>query len=209
METLTGLVEQVLQTNHDICLRLGNLESLLSHRSMRSNTSLNEDDEEDGASTIRSIQFTNDPVSEWSGEGIVDGMSFTFEQDLGQSRVYKRAMQRHSLASLSSSAAPSLGWSCLSKMSLANVSNISVISLPITPNELSNGEHYRQPPIPPQLSMQGIHRAALLDRTGLLDHDMSTIGRASSGPGKKIVILGEKAFHCMQYTFDAMSCLFY
>ena len=206
METLTGLVEQVLQTNQDLCLRLRNLESLLGHCTIRSSASLNEHGEEDGASTIRPMRFANDPVSEESDQGIADVITFTFERDLGQSRVYKRVLQRHSLVSLSSSAAPSLGWSCFSKMSLASVSNISVISLPIAANELSNGEHYHQPSIPPQVSLRGIHNAALLDRTGLLDHEMSAIGRASSGRGKKIVILGEKSFPCMQYTFDAVCC---
>ena len=53
-------------------------------------------------------------------------------------------MRRGSGMSLLSSEAPSLGWSYLSDVSLANVSNISVISLPISLNELSNAAHYAQ-----------------------------------------------------------------
>lgn len=47
-----------------------------------------------------------------------------------------------SLDSLQSSAAPSFGWSCLSETSLANVSDVSVISLPISASELTNAQHY-------------------------------------------------------------------
>ncbi|KAL8788501.1 MAG: hypothetical protein Q9195_007278 [Heterodermia aff. obscurata] len=75
-------------------------------------------------------------------------------------------------------------------MSLANVSNISVIELPIAANELSNGEYYFEPSISPQLSIQDAHSAALLDRTRLLNHELSTIGRPSSRPEKKILIIG-------------------
>ena len=226
METLTGLVRQVLETNQELCLRIGNLELLSSNQTIRSVASLNENDREDDAVTIRPKRFASDPRSEASDKGLIDAMSFTFEQDLRQSRVYNRVWRRKSLASLSSSAAPSFGWSCLSEMSLANVSNISVISLPIAADELSNGghypepsisnvsnisaislpiaanelskgEHYRGPSIPQQTPSSNLRRAGNPQVTPSLYYRMSAIGQSSHRVEARIAILGEESFLCV------------
>lgn len=68
--------------------------------------------------------------------------SFTFDQDLKNSRPYARATKRNSTWSTASSAIHTVGWSCLSGLSLADISEISVIGLPISPQELWNGHHY-------------------------------------------------------------------
>lgn len=73
----------------------------------------------------------------------------TFERDLCTSRVYSRvsrAFNRKSdpyPGSLLSSE-PSIGWSFFSGVSLADISDISVISLPISAIHLWNGSRYRQ-----------------------------------------------------------------
>lgn len=139
VERLTGVVNQVLQLNQDLCSRLATLESRPGYQSTRFAASMQEEGEEDDASTIRSRRHANHSVIERDEIGI---MRSTFELDLRKSRVYKRTMRRMSCESIQTSAAPSFGWSCLSEMSLAAVSNISVISLPIAAKELSNGEHY-------------------------------------------------------------------
>lgn len=51
-------------------------------------------------------------------------------------------LSRNSNMSYTSSVVPSMGWSYPSGLSLANVSNISVFLLPISPNELWNANHY-------------------------------------------------------------------
>ena len=66
---------------------------------------------------------------------------FDFDNDLQGSRVYVRALRRKSFQSLRSNS-KSLGWSCLSELSMADVSNISIVSLPICGAELKNSEHY-------------------------------------------------------------------
>ena len=68
---------------------------------------------------------------------------FTFDKDLNSSRPYARAMRRTSVYSTTSSTLHTMGWSCLSDLSLAEVSEVSVIGLPITPQELWNGHRYR------------------------------------------------------------------
>lgn len=71
--------------------------------------------------------------------------AFAFEADLYISRVYKRALSRYSTrstVSLTSSVTSSIGCSLLSGLSLADISHISVLSLPIYSFEVSNSKCY-------------------------------------------------------------------
>ncbi len=70
----------------------------------------------------------------------VDG--FTFEQDLFASRPYARAINRRPSWSATSSVVPTMGWSYLSGLSLADVSEVSILSLPLSPQEQWNGHRY-------------------------------------------------------------------
>ena len=139
VESLTTVVRQVLQSNQDIVQRLSNLECL-STRGKASQTGRTASTLDDGKSTSSSQSKAEDDVTETPGISLVP---FSFDQDLIASWVYSRAERRRSADSLRSSAAVSFGWSCLSEFSLANVSNISVVSLPIDIRELSNSAHYR------------------------------------------------------------------
>ena len=130
-----------MQNNQDLCSRVTNLESPPSHEILRPVGLSAKYVDEDDVSTIRSKQKARDPSLEIGESAMTAIKQFTFEQDLGKSKVYIRARRRKSLQSLQS-AAPSFGWSCLSELSLAQVSNISVISLPLTANELANARHY-------------------------------------------------------------------
>lgn len=64
----------------------------------------------------------------------VDG--FAFEQDLLASRPYARAIDRRPCWSATSSIVPTMGWSYFSGISLADVSELSILSLPLSPPEL-------------------------------------------------------------------------
>ena len=65
------------------------------------------------------------------------------ESELYASRVYMRTKHGHSMSSLSSRHDSAAGLSFLSKISLTQISSISVISLPIYYNELWNLQQYR------------------------------------------------------------------
>ncbi|KAH7072527.1 hypothetical protein FB567DRAFT_597913 [Paraphoma chrysanthemicola] len=67
---------------------------------------------------------------------------FHFEQDLNASRVYRKARRGSTDFSFRSSIAPSHAWSTLSDISLADLSAISVIALPLQHSELANAWHY-------------------------------------------------------------------
>ena len=124
-------------------MRLGNLETLSISNHRHSRVIRGVDDLDDGTSTIVPERRGNDLIPELEDAFVVQ---FTFDQDLSSSKVYRRARKRGSAESLRSSAAFSFGWSCLSEMSLGDISNISVISLPIHIHELSNQAHYRSGP---------------------------------------------------------------
>lgn len=113
------------------------------------------------ASTSRDISETNDDSSTIrprnrvpnssskisiettdNAQDLMKGFGFTFDPDLKASRVYMRVWSRDSNNSCSSSIVPSMGWSFLSGLSLADISNISTLSLPISCNELWNAQHY-------------------------------------------------------------------
>lgn len=67
---------------------------------------------------------------------------FTFEKDLRTTRVYNRIWKRLSSTSLPSSTGRTRGWSVLSDLDLSMISNISVLSLPISVAELYTSEHF-------------------------------------------------------------------
>lgn len=120
-------------------------------------TALDIENDRDSVNTVRATKNTKEKVpdepsitveetiQDVSKESTNDqrpAFNFTFDQDLKNSRPYTRAMARNSVWSTGSSAVHTVGWSCISGVSLADVSEISVIGLPVSPYELWNGHHY-------------------------------------------------------------------
>lgn len=66
-----------------------------------------------------------------------------FERILEQSWVYKRNQRNSCDCSFISSAERSYTWSIFSGFSLADVSILSVIAMPLTTMDLANGDHYQ------------------------------------------------------------------
>lgn len=67
----------------------------------------------------------------------------TLQRDLSESNVYARNRHRNSRRSLTSSAIHTIGLSFFSKCSLAAISNISVINLPVSSRDLWNPQYYQ------------------------------------------------------------------
>ena len=78
-----------------------------------------------------------------ASDATVPIVGFTFEKDLEASRPYIRALKRWSSCTATSSVAPSMGWSFFSGISLAEVSCLSAINLPIASQDLWNGDRYQ------------------------------------------------------------------
>lgn len=92
--------------------------------------------------SVATIRGTASGLQNRRNDELNCSFGFSFDQDLEISRPYTRAVKRHPVCSTTSSEIHTMGWSCLSGLSLAEVSHISVINLPVVPKELWNGERY-------------------------------------------------------------------
>lgn len=81
------------------------------------------------------------------------------ESDLYTSRVYSRTTHRHSMSSLLNSIGD---LSFLSGISLAQILNLSVISLPIFCHELWNPQQYEEPTTQAKILLLGKWTGILL-----------------------------------------------
>lgn len=127
MRNLTSLVQEVLKTNVNMASRLKNLERMHPALAASLRTSQNDTARSEGTES-RAVSRTT-------------YYKFTFEEELETSPVYKRAGMNQSR--FSKSLTSSNGPSCLSGLSLSDVSNVSAIALPISSMELWNHHRYR------------------------------------------------------------------
>lgn len=68
---------------------------------------------------------------------------FQFDADLQASHVYRKVMRDTVDYSFRSSIGLSHAWTTLSKLTLSDISHLSVVGLPLYPNEVSNAYHYK------------------------------------------------------------------
>ena len=142
VHNLTSIVQSILENSQDVSRRLANIEAGVGER----NTYVTPDDESLLAPGDRSSVSSNKTIQtlQQSGWGKFLGLDSIVELKLQESRVYSRTLRRHSASSLPSCSTSTTGWSMLSGISLAQVSNISVLSLPLSAVELWGSRHYMQ-----------------------------------------------------------------
>ena len=117
MTRLCDLVQQVLSSNQEMSLRLRGL------------------DDKTAETVI--------PAAPNVPEGLQrNQFSFAFEEDLLAARVYCRPLYDYSRDSLVTSAARTTASSVLSALSLTDISNISILAVPIYAHEISNSCRY-------------------------------------------------------------------
>ena len=156
VDQLTILVRKVLDNNQDMSQRMARLEVRSLGRSpniapttyapgekpaaVETHADTNSDDA--SCLTMDKAGLGSEAMFSDSSDSHKQTFEFSFDNDLNKSRPYTRAMKRSLIWSPRSSAIGTIGWSCLSNLSLADVSEISVINLPMSPRELWNGERY-------------------------------------------------------------------
>jgi len=149
VSTLVSRVNDVLESNHELALRLNDMQSQIGgYTSRLAASTWRVPPESIGeSSTVRYSQPLAGDTSALLLRRPSNGDDFdqNLRRDLSESQVYARNKHRFSLASVSTSTAESLNLSVLSKFSLAAVSNISVIRLPIYSCDLWNPQHYLFP----------------------------------------------------------------
>lgn len=123
----------------------------------------------------------------------------SFEKDLLTSRVYMRAMNARSDVSLPLSTGNSTTVSLASELSLANVSNIFTLPLPVSTEDIWNHRHY-------SAAKHTSVETSKIDRTQFVSSSMTTmehrvpLTQSLSGiihengelslPSKKVILLG-------------------
>ena len=133
MQKLQDSVDKLVRTNQDLAARLNMLEKEGSTISGR----------EDGdVSTIKSNRTSRSLRNRLSLNLVTRSKMFTFENDLQLSRVYRKAVYRHSQLSQTSSALFSTALSVFSNLSLSQISNVSVYALPVYAIDLYNNQWY-------------------------------------------------------------------
>jgi hypothetical protein len=152
-------VEQLLEYNQDVARRLRNLEDSLDARStitrLLEETSIINDtveDEDIAAITTASRRIKTSSTA----VNLAILFRSEFEDDLEASRVYRRNQRNTCDGSFVSSAARTNTWSIFSGLSLADVSNISVIALPLFQEDISNYSNY---------ALEGLQRNCSPDST--------------------------------------------
>ncbi|KAK0517095.1 hypothetical protein JMJ35_000250 [Cladonia borealis] len=141
MTRLCDLVEQVLASNQDMSRRLRNMDDKPVHIPNSPGPG-----PEDDATTSSSGTITPPPPG-LPPDRLPDNVQrskfgFVFEEDLFASRVYRKPLFSDSRLSLVTSAARTTASSVLSALSLTDVSNISILAVPVYAHEISNQDRY-------------------------------------------------------------------
>jgi len=101
--------------------------------------------DEDDAMTIRGSGLGQNSTVQSVASNLDEGViTFAFENILEQSYVYKKSARFPDCdRSFASTAYRSHAWSVFTGYSLADISVLSVIAMPLTASDIENGQHYR------------------------------------------------------------------
>ncbi|KAL8817059.1 MAG: hypothetical protein Q9223_004040 [Gallowayella weberi] len=152
MRSLTDVVNNVLDTNQRICRHLENANISIEHKHRSAPSALENKIPERPASTEKTRPETWTSTTPTAVD-VSSGYDSSFEKDLRASRVYSRSsktLNRRSDPdnfSLLSSTSRSVGSSFLSGLSLAEVSNISLISFPSPIQTMIEKPRCEMPPV--------------------------------------------------------------
>ncbi|PVI06946.1 hypothetical protein DM02DRAFT_649288 [Periconia macrospinosa] len=139
-ESLEYMVEQLLESNQELCKRLKNLEDAFDARSTISkkfdDSSLISREDNETITTARPSNNARTSIIE------AVRLRFAFDDDLESSRVYRMVRNDYCDRSFVSSAVRTNAWSIFSGITLADISIISVVALPLYPRDIVNREHY-------------------------------------------------------------------
>lgn len=178
-QRLCILIEQVVATNRDISTRLCRLETQSSRRPIEDNLSLITAEHGD-ADARRSIQYH------------ATGLSSSFERFLHTSRAYGHCHFQHSETSLTSSDRRTNAFSTFTSLSLADISDISVFSLPIYASDISNSNWYtfglpRQRGFSETVHTESVHSRTVMNPLPTLNQSSNPFGRMETGNDAEVI----------------------
>ncbi|KAL9084237.1 MAG: hypothetical protein Q9165_008148 [Trypethelium subeluteriae] len=133
VDRLSGLVESILKSNLSIRTRIRDNGAASDHYTVRSIS------ETDAKRQITYQKETDGDIAFLADENVpVIG----FEAELSVSRVYAKSMRKDSTESLLTSAYRITPSSMFSALSLSDVSNLSLVAVPIYAQDISNAHRY-------------------------------------------------------------------
>ena len=144
ISNLNTTVQSILANSEDIPRRIASIETRIAGLSRHAISTIERPtDRSDDASTIRPTSYVieNDHLSPPDVGQTMSQFCIQVQTELEASRVYRRTAKRHSISSFLSGL-HSAAWSALSGVSLAEISILSVLPLPISYGELWNPQHY-------------------------------------------------------------------
>ena len=136
---LCDRVEQVLASNQDMGRRLRDMDHNTIRRAASTVISSRDDASTKSSGTVTPPIHPPGNLPEVIQR---NQFGFAFEEDLFASRVYRKPLFSDSGESLVTSAARTTSSSVLSALSLTDVSNISILAIPIYSHEISNSNRY-------------------------------------------------------------------
>lgn len=153
MSNLATTVQTIVKNSKKMTHKLAHIEHKLVAPSRYATSTISSlPDLSDATSTVTPLdQDLQDGHSSAQAHMPISNSKLNLE--LYNSRVYLRTSHRHSISSLPSAFGSTSGWSFLSGISLAQISNLSVLSLPIRPQDIWNPHHYE--PLHQQNSLDG------------------------------------------------------
>ncbi|KAH7146039.1 ras family-domain-containing protein [Dactylonectria macrodidyma] len=128
-QQLISTVEMLLERNHNLSKRLRGIESTFNITLQYQATS----------QFIVSTDSLAPHTASLKRSSLVE---FEFERDLKASYVYRQAKRDTMDFSVCSSVARTHAWSIFSGISLSNISEISVLALPLYAEDIANPQHY-------------------------------------------------------------------
>jgi hypothetical protein len=147
-DSLTLMLEELLRSNQDLRRRLRNLEDAHNIRSTKNSgrrklTVSSELNDETSIAiqpgTSRHICNLDTPSPSFKFDFV---LRFAFDAELESSGVYQKAKRHHSDNTPISVDTKSHKWSAFSGLSLADISHLSEISLPLYSDDIAKHEHY-------------------------------------------------------------------
>lgn len=143
---MVKIVNEVLESNNELAWRITNMQMQLEgsdyHATSTIRYPLASINETISTRSSKLLPWTPNILGGYRASSI-GNFDQSLQRELRESPVYARNRRRDSRRSMSSSAAQSLGWSFFSKCSLAAISNISVIRLPIYSHDIWNLRCYQ------------------------------------------------------------------
>lgn len=132
-----------MDTHQDLFRRIGDIENRQSIEYQNWPLTKEEEEEVNSTTTIPNRAHLVSSLKSFNEAASIGSQhESTFQKDLAASRVYRRVSKRGDQISLISGATSATPWSLLSGLSLADVSIISIVDLPICSSIITNSQRY-------------------------------------------------------------------